>query len=112
MGNEDFFLSLLSEYIKIYQKGGIDRSSKKSLKRAIHSICEDLFAEAIAVSLYGAKAQQSNAEALLFSILKVEDEFIRRASHPEPGLSAKAYFKNLKEKFTAQISDIIDQLNS
>ena len=48
-------------------------ASKRTLKRAIHSICEDLFAEAIAVSLYGAKDQQSNAEALLFSILKVED---------------------------------------
>ncbi len=86
-------------------------ASKKTLKRAIHNICEDLFAEAIAVSLYGADAQRSNAEALLFSILKVEDEFIRRASHPEPGLPAQVYFKDLRDKFTAQISDIIDQLN-
>lgn len=86
-------------------------ASKRTLKHAIHSICEDLFAEAIAVSLYGAKGQQGNAEALLFSILKVEDEFIRRASHPEPGLSAKVYFKDLTENFKAQISEIIDQLN-
>ena len=87
-------------------------SSKRTLKRAIHSICEDLFAEAIAVSLYGVNGQEGNAEALLFSILKVEDEFIRRASHPEPGLSAKVYFNDLKEKFTAQVNEIIDQLNS
>ena len=87
-------------------------ANKRTLKRAIHSICEDLFAEAIAVSLYGAKGQQCNAEALLYSILKVEDEFIRRASHPEPGLSAKAYFKDLTDNFKAQVSDIIDQLNS
>jgi hypothetical protein len=87
-------------------------ANKRALKRGIHSICEDLFAEAIAVSLYGAKGQQGNAEAMLFSIVKVEDEFIRRACHPEPGLSAKEYFKKLKEDFTAQIDDIIDQLNS
>ena len=87
-------------------------ASKRTLKRAIHSICEDLFAEAIAVSLYGAKGQQGNAEALLFSILRLEDEFIRRASHPEPGLSAKVYFNDLKERFTAQVSEIVDQLNS
>ena len=87
-------------------------ASKKTLKRAIHSLCEALFAEAISVSLYGTKGQQGNAEALLFSILKVEDEFIRRASHPEPGLSAKVYFKDLREKFSAQVSEIIDQLNS
>ena len=87
-------------------------ASKRTLKRVIHTICEELFAEAVAVSLYGTKGQQGNAEALLFSILKVEDEFIRRACHPEPGLSAKVYFKDLKEKFTAQVSEIIDQLNS
>lgn len=87
-------------------------ASKKLLKRAIHSICEDLFSEAIAVSLYGTKDQKGKAEAMLFSILKVEDEYIRRASHPEPGLSAKTYFMDLKEKFTAQIGEIIDQLNS
>ena len=87
-------------------------ANKKNLKRAIHSICEDLFAEAIAVSLYGAKGQQGNAEALLFSILKLEDEFIRRASHVEPGMPAKAYFKNLAEDFRIQVSAVIDQLNS
>ena len=87
-------------------------ASKKTLKRAIHSICEDLFAEAIAVSLYGAKGQQGNAEALLFSILKLEDEFIRRASHLEPGMTAKVYFKNLTEDFRIQVSAVIDQLNS
>ena len=87
-------------------------ASKKNLKRAIHSICEDLFAEAIAVSLYGAKGQQGNAEALLFSILKLEDECIRRASHVEPGMPAKAYFKNLAEDFRIQVSAVIDQLNS
>ena len=87
-------------------------ASKRTLKRAIHSICEDLFAEAIAVSLYGAKGQQGNAEALLFSILRLEDEFIRRASHIEPGMTAKAYFNSLAEDFKVQVSAVVDQLNS
>ena len=64
-------------------------ANKRTLKRAIHSICEDLFAEAIAVSLYGAKGQQGNAEAMLFSIVKVEDEFIRRACHPDAAGSVR-----------------------
>ena len=86
-------------------------ANKRTLKRAIHLICEDLFAEAVAVSLYGPEASRSNAEALLFSIVKMENEFVRRASHPEPGMKAKDYFKDLREKFSAQTSDIIDQLN-
>ena len=86
-------------------------ASKRALKRGIHSICENLFAEAVAVSLYGAKSQVSKAEGLLYGIIKIEDDFIRRTCHPEPGLPAQAYFKDLKEDFTAQIGDIIDQLN-
>lgn len=86
-------------------------ANKRTLKRAIHLICDDLFAEAIALSLYGAEAQQESANALLFSIVKIEDDCIRRVSHPEPGMKPQDYFKNLRESFSAQVSDIIDQMN-
>ena len=86
-------------------------TNKRTLKRAIHLSCEDLFAEAIALSLYGAKAQQQSATALLYSIAKLEDEYICRISHPEPGMKASDYFKDLREKFSAQVNDIIDQMN-
>lgn len=86
-------------------------TNKRTLKRAIHLICEDLFAEAIALSLYGAKTQQQSATALLYSIAKLEDEYICRVSHPEPGMKASDYFKDLREKFSAQVNDIIDQMN-
>ena len=69
------------------------------------------FAEAIALSLYGAEAQQESANALLFSIVKLEDEYICRISHPEPGMKANDYFKKLREQFGAQVNDIIDQMN-
>ena len=86
-------------------------ANKRTLKRAIHLICEELFAEGIALSLYGAKEQQEGAGAMLYSIAKMEDEYIKRISHPEPGMPQKAYFKDLREKFSAQASDIVDQLN-
>lgn len=86
-------------------------ANKRTLKKALHLICEELFAEALAVSLYGTDAQRANANTLLYSIVKMEDDFIRRASHPEPGMAPKAYFKDLREKFSAQASEIIDQLN-
>ena len=86
-------------------------ANKRTLKRAIHLICEDLFAEAIALSLYGVKSQQQSATDLLYSIVKLEDEYICRVSHPEPGMKASDYFKDLREKFSAQVNDIIDQMN-
>ncbi len=85
-------------------------ANKRSLKRSITLFCEELFAECVAASLYG--NNRDGAEALIFSILKMQDDFICRISHPEPGMPAKLYFKDLREKFAAQASEIIDQINA
>lgn len=85
-------------------------ANKRSLKRSITLISEELFAECVAASLYGNNCD--SAEALLFSIIKMQDNFVRRISHPEPGMTAKAYFKDLREKFTAQAGEIIDQIKT
>ena len=87
-------------------------ANKRSLKHAINAICEELFAECIAASLYGAETNKDNAEALLFSILKTQSDFVARVSHPEPGISPKVYFKDLREKFSAQISELVAQVNA
>ncbi len=85
-------------------------ANKRSLKRFITLFCEELFTECVAASLYG--QNRESAEALIFSIVKMQDDFIRRISHPEPGMPANLYFKDLREKFAAQASEIIDQINA
>ncbi len=85
-------------------------ANKRSLKRSITLISEELFAECVAASLYGQNPE--SAEALIFSIIKMQDHFIRRISHPEPGIPAKVYYKDLREKFAAQVGEIIDQINT
>ena len=85
-------------------------ANKRSLKRSITLISEELFAECVAASLYGQNPE--SAEALLFSIIKMQDHFIRRISHPEPGIPAGVYYKDLREKFAAQVGEIIDQINT
>lgn len=87
-------------------------ANKRTLKKAINQICEELFAESIAVSLYGTKNIKDNAEAILFSILNLQNHYIRRISHPEPGMKAKDYYKDLREKFSAQVGEIVDQINA
>ena len=87
-------------------------ANKRTLKKAINGICDELLTEAVAASLYGPETHRDNAETLLFTIMKIEHEFISRVSHPEPGMSAKTYYKDLREKFKAQASDVIDQINS
>ena len=87
-------------------------ANKRTLKKAITQICEELFTEAIAASLYGNEAHMGNAEALLVSIIKTQSNYISRVSHPEPGIKAKKYYKDLREKFAAQASEIADQINN
>ena len=65
-------------------------TNKRTLKKAIKQICETLFVECFAA------CSAANS----------------RISHPEPGIPAKQYFKDLREKFTAQASEIIDQINN
>ncbi|MBQ2210616.1 MAG: hypothetical protein II404_11745 [Prevotella sp.] len=85
-------------------------ANKRSLKRSITLVCEELLAECIAASLYG--NNPDGAQALIFSILKMQDNFVRRISHPEPGMPANQYYKDLREKFASQAGEIIDQINN
>ena len=85
-------------------------ASKRHLKQTINLICEELFAECVAASLYG--QNRESAEALIWSTLKMRNNYIRRVSHPEPGMPAKVYYKDLKEKFSAQVSELLDQLQN
>jgi hypothetical protein len=87
-------------------------ANKRTLKHAINLVCDELFTEAVAASLYGNDDNQGNTEALLYSIIKTQSNFTSRVSHPEPGMPAKQYYKDLREKFSAQIGEIVDQINN
>ena len=87
-------------------------ANKRSLKHIINLICEELFAEAVAASLYGNQPNEENAEAVLSSILRLQSNYICRISHPEPGMEAKQYYKDLREKFSIEADEIIDQINN
>ena len=87
-------------------------SNKRDLKRTINYICGDLFTEGIAASLYGENRDNDNTEAILTSILVMHSNYIRRVSHVQTGMPAKVYFKDLKDKFSKEVNEIVDQLNN
>ena len=87
-------------------------SNKRDLKRTINYICGDLFTEGIAASLYGENRDNDNTEAILTALLVMHSNYIRRVSHVQPGMPAKVYFKDLKDKFSKEVNEIIDQLNN
>ena len=87
-------------------------SNKRDLKRTINYICGDVFTEGIAASLYGENRDNDNTEAILTAILVMHSNYIRRVSHVQPGMPAKVYFKDLKDKFSKEVNEIVDQLNN
>ena len=85
--------------------------NKRSLKKAINAVSDQLFANAVAVSLYGNNRNAENDEALINSILTMREDFVSRISHPEPGMKKQAYYKDLREKFISQAQEIADQIS-
>ena len=82
-------------------------SNKRDLKKTINYICSELFAECVAASLYNGKPEEDNVNALLSSI---QNDYVSRISHPEPGMETQDYFKDLINNFNKQASEIIDQI--
>lgn len=87
-------------------------AKRRTTKRSIHTVCTELWAECVAASLYAAKPNENDVEALLHSIVKIEKDYISRVSHLEPGMKAKLYFKDLKDKFNSHAVEIADQINN
>ncbi len=85
-------------------------ANKRNLKRNINYVCSELFSEAVAVSMYSSKATEEDVNALLASILVIHNDYVRRVSHQEPGLSPKLFYKDLVNNFNKQVSEIVDQV--
>ena len=108
-----------STFLRIFDENNetsiIDRriitmAKRRILKQSITNICSILFAEGVASSLEN--KHPDNAEALLKSIIKMESDFVSRVSHVEPGMKPKLYFKDLVDKFNAQVIEVVDQINN
>ena len=87
-------------------------AKRRNLKRQINYICSDLFAETNAAALYGAKVDMDAVDDTLATILVLRNDFIKRISHPEPGMEAKLFYKSIIKDFNLQVSDIIDKIGN
>ena len=87
-------------------------TNKRTLKKGINVICDSLYAECIAISLYGTEQGQKNVENAFQAVMKIQRHYLSRVSHPEPGIKPKDYFKDLREKFGKEVTEILDQINA
>lgn len=87
-------------------------SNKRDLKRSLNYACSELFAECLAASLNVSPDEQSHINDILTSILKTHSDFVRRVSHPEPGMKSKYYYKVLIDDFNKYVEEIIDSIQA
>lgn len=86
-------------------------ANRKDLKKNVNYIASELFAECLVNSLYVPGTDKAKADELMSAILNMQDEFISRISHTQPG-NVKGYYKKFHEDFNAKVDEIIEAMNN
>ncbi|MCQ2069015.1 MAG: hypothetical protein MJY68_07995 [Bacteroidaceae bacterium] len=84
-------------------------ASRRDLKRDISYVIGDLFTECLIYKELVPGTNQKEAEKLIVDLLRIDNEFITRISHTEPG-KAKEYYRALVKDFQSEITKVIDKL--
>lgn len=85
-------------------------ANKRQLKKTINMVTGDLLVECIATKYIKKESRQEDVDNVMVGILRMQDDFICRVSHPEPGMPAKQYFKALRDDLAKQADAIVNQL--
>ena len=85
-------------------------SNKRQLKKQINLVCNELFVDFVAATLYGKDPTEEKAEAILRSLAYLQKNYTSRICHPEPGMPAKKYFKDLRINFSKDTHEILDHI--
>jgi hypothetical protein len=84
-------------------------ASRRDLKRDISYVIGDIFTECLIYKELVPGTDKAAAEKLIVDLLRIDNEFITRISHTEPG-KAKEYYRALIKDFQKQISEVLDKL--
>ena len=82
-------------------------ASRRELKKTVNYISGELFSECLINSMFVPGTDKAKADQLMAEILKMQDEFISRISHTEPG-NVKGFYKKFRSDFNAKVNEIID----
>lgn len=85
-------------------------ASRRHLKRDINYVIGDIFTECIIYKELVPGTDKAKADDIMVRLLQVDNEFITRISHTEPG-NAKEYYRQLVKEFNEAIALIIDSLS-
>ena len=85
-------------------------ANKRELKKSINFVVSDLFQECILVKLVK-KADDAKVDEILADILYLQDEFLARTNHPQPG-AVKDYYRKLYSDFGDAVGNILAKMRA
>ena len=83
-------------------------ASRRELKKNVNYIAGELFTECLINSMFIPGTDKVKADELMAEVLKMQDEFVTRISHTEPG-NVKGFYKKFRADFNAKQS-VVPQL--
>lgn len=84
-------------------------ASRRELKKNVNYIAGELFSECLVNSMFVPGTDKEKADKLMGEVLAMQDEFISRISHTEPG-NVKGFYKKFRGDFNAKVNEIIDAI--
>lgn len=84
-------------------------ASRRKLKKNVNYIVGELFTECLINQYFVPGTDEAKANEIMGNILMVQDEFLSRISHTEPG-NVKTFYKKFREDFNLKINGIVDEI--
>ncbi len=84
---------------------------RKDLKKHINYLCGELLAECMAAACFTEKDNKQDVENVVLGIVKMQNDWISRLSHVEPG-STRLFFRKLKEDMQKRTEEIVEQIQN
>lgn len=86
-------------------------ASRRKLKKNVNGIIDELVTECIIQELINPQIDKQKLNEIFEQLFNIKIEYVSRISYTEPG-NAKNYYRNFREKFSGEISDVIAKLSN
>ena len=94
---------------KTHQKTRKNMASIRNLKKAVKSICGELFADCLALSSIK-DADSKDVKEIMARVAATYQDYVARVDNPEPGISPREYFSKVRADFISQVNEISEEL--
>ncbi len=84
-------------------------ASRKNLKKSVKSVCDDLFADCVVLSMVE-QGDREELNKLMGEVAALYGDIVCRISHVEPGLAPREYFKKVRNDFTERANSLSDRI--